>query len=342
VSRYVDTILDCTAETSKPWNGKTTINCLDEMMRLTFSIISRILFSRTDEDELETIRNGMEAGRTIFSRALNPLGALLDILPLPGTFKLHNAKINFDKVVYKIIQRSISEKSSNEDFLSLLLSSDHQLSIQEIRDEILTLLLSGHETTALGLTWALYLLSQHPDVEHRLSCELQTVLDGRRPTLNDIPKLQYSKSVIQEVLRLYPPVYAFGREAIRESKIGEYTVPVGAVVYVSPYVLHRDGRFFERPEEFDPGRWSSPSPSERTKFAYFPFGAGPRGCIGESLAWLEMTLVIVELAQEWKFELHDQMTPSVDPLITLRPRGQITMQIRKKSVGEAAPSISER
>lgn len=190
----------------------------------------------------------------------------------------------------------------------------------------------------MGLTWAWYLLSQHPEVEDRLSCELKTVLDGRRPTFSDIAKLQYSKSVIQEVLRLYPPVYAFGREAIRESKIGEYTVPLGSVVYVSPYVLHRDGRFFKSPEEFDPGRWFSPSPTESTKCAYFPFGAGSRGCIGESLALLEMTLVIVELAREWKFELHDQRTSSVDPLITLRPRGQITMNIKKKSVGEDAPS----
>ena len=202
---------------------------------------------------------------------------------------------------------------------------------QQLRDEIMTLFLAGHETTANALTWTIYLISQNRKVEAKIIEEINQVLESkRRPTVEDIPKFQYLRNVFTESLRLYPPAWAIGREAIDSVVIGRYTIPPGSVVIMSQYVTHRDPRFFAEPNKFIPERWSSEMKSSLPKFAFFPFGGGSRVCMGEPLAWMEGILLLVTLLRYWKIELLPEHPVVLSPLITLRPKYGMKMIVKRR------------
>jgi cytochrome P450 len=222
------------------------------------------------------------------------------------------------------------------DLLSmLLLAQDEEdqsggMSDVQVRDEALTIFLAGHETTANALTWTWYLLSENPAAEAKLHEELHAVLGSRVPTVEDFPRLRYTEMVLAESMRLFPPAWAIGRRAINECEIGGYTVPARSLVLMSQYVMHRDARYFPEPERFDPARWTPEARESRPQFSYFPFGGGPRRCIGEGFAWLEGVLLLATLAQHWQMRLVPNHSVGLRPVITLRPKYGMRMIMTKR------------
>ena len=200
----------------------------------------------------------------------------------------------------------------------------------QVRDEALTLFLAGHETTANMLTWTWYLLSQNPDVEERLHREVDTILEGRDPQFEDAPRLAYTEKVLAESMRLYPPAWAVGRRAIAEYEAGGFRVEPGAVLVMSPWVMHRDPRYYPDPERFDPERWNPEAREGRPKFSYFPFGGGPSVCIGERFAWIEATLILASIARRWRFRLVPGHPVEPRALITLRTRHGMRMVAERR------------
>jgi cytochrome P450 len=196
---------------------------------------------------------------------------------------------------------------------------------EQLRDEVMTMLLAGHETTANALTWIWHLLDRHPEVLARLTAEVDGVLAGRVPTVEDLPALPYTKMVIQEALRVYPPVWRMGRTPLADDAIGGYRIPAGAVLIICQYILHRDPRYWDNPQAFDPERFSAERSANRPRFAYLPFGAGPRACIGSALAMLEMQLVVPMVVERFRLRLAPGHRVAMAPLITLRPRGGMPM-----------------
>jgi cytochrome P450 len=207
------------------------------------------------------------------------------------------------------------------------------MSDKQVRDEVMTIFIAGHETTANALTWTFYLLSQNPDIEKKLLEELETVIDNKRtPTVDDIPKLKFTDNVFRESMRLYPPVWSIGRYVDNDYTLGKYTIPSGSTVMMSQYVMHHDQRYYDEPERFNPERWRSEAKSTLPRFSYFPFGGGIRGCIGESFAWMEGILVIATISRQWKMRLISGHRVEVDPAITLRPRYGKRMKLERRNV----------
>jgi cytochrome P450 len=200
---------------------------------------------------------------------------------------------------------------------------------RQLRDEILTFLLAGHETTAVSLSWTWYLLSQHPEVEQKLREELTQVLGGRAPRLEDLPRLPYTDKVVKESMRLYPPAWSLARTVTKEVELGGYRLPVGANVVMSQWILHRDPRFFEQPEQFNPDRWTAEAAQRLPRFAYFPFGGGPRLCIGASFAMMEANLLLAAIAQRFQLRLAPGHSVAALPSITLRPRYGMRMTLSR-------------
>ncbi|MGH7284011.1 MAG: cytochrome P450, partial [Polyangiaceae bacterium] len=216
-----------------------------------------------------------------------------------------------------------------------------QMSDQQLRDEVMTMVLAGHETTANALSFSLYLLSKNPDVARRLSEEVATVLQGRTPTLADLPKLALTKRVLEESMRLFPPAWAFERQAIEDDHIHGFKIPKGAVVGVCAYVLHRDAAHWDNPEGFDPDRFLVDQ-KDRAKYTYLPFGGGARVCIGNAFAMMEAQIVLVKIIQVWRAELLPLTKLELDPVITLRPRGGLQMRIRREKPALSAPRGSDQ
>ena len=205
-----------------------------------------------------------------------------------------------------------------------------QMSETLLRDESYTIFTAGHETTANALTFALHLLARHPEMAASLYQELDTVLGKRLPAADDLDSLPYTRSVIAESMRLYPPAWTLGREASKDVEIGGYPLAKGAVVLVSQWVVHRDERWYPNPDVFDPGRWKDEERTKRPRWSYFPFGGGSRGCIGESFAWMEAILVLATIAQQWRVELIDAQPLEVFPTITLRPRREVAVVMHRR------------
>jgi cytochrome P450 len=236
-----------------------------------------------------------------------------------------------EPVVYRIIAQRRTDTVDHGDLLSALLHAQDEdgsrMTDRQLRDEAMTIVLAGHETTALALTWSWYLLSAHPLTGQRLAAELEAVLAGRAPTLADIPRLQYAEAVLFEAMRLYPPIFSFFRESIAECELGGYVLPAGTNVHIAPWVIQRDARFFDEPDAFRPDRWLDGLAKRLPRFAYFPFGGGPRLCMGQQLAMLEAVLVLSTIAQHWRL-VHAPDT-AVDPVaaLTLRPKHGMRMQL---------------
>jgi len=218
----------------------------------------------------------------------------------------------------------------------LLMSQDEDshdgMTDQQVRDEAMTLFLAGHETTANALTWAWYLISQDAEVERRLQAELDKVLAGRLPAAKDASKLPYTEAIFAEAMRLYPPAWVTGRRALADYKIGDYHIPAGSILLMSQWVTHHDQRFFPDPFTFDPDRWTPELRASRPRFAYYPFGGGPRVCIGEPFAWMEGVLLIATLARKWRASLVPGHRVETEPLITLRPKYGMRMRLKRRSL----------
>jgi cytochrome P450 len=301
-----------------------------DMLRLTLGIVCKVLFDLDVDREVEEVGQAVDVvleavrGRALAGRGAQ--GTLASVTQMSGRVRFWQAKRRLADLVERIVRersRSRDQGTDRGDLVSLLLASRYEngraMSGRQVRDEILTILLAGHETTTVGLTWAWYLLATHPEVEARLQAEADTVLGDRLPTLRDLPSLAYTSQVVSEVLRLYPPIWGLAREASEEVEIAGHLLRQGEVALCSPWAMHRDPRYFERPEAFEPERWADGLERRLPRFAYFPFGGGSRQCLGKAFATMEMALVLATMARRVRLTLApgQAMTPRAG--VTVRP-----------------------
>jgi len=272
----------------------------------------------------------------LFNALTIPFFELLEKLPTPQMRRFKNARARLDRIMYRMIDERRRSGEDRGDLLSMLLLAEDEegasggMSDTQVRDEALTIFLAGHETTANALTWTWYLLSQNPEAEAGFHDELQTVLGTRAPTPEDFPRLRYTEMILAESMRLYPPAWAIGRRSIESCSIGGFNIPARSLVLMSQYVMQRDARYFPEPERFDPDRWLPENRDARPQFSYFPFGGGPRRCIGEGFAWLEGVLLLATLGQKWQMRLLPNHPVALRPVITLRPKHGMRMIVTKR------------
>jgi cytochrome P450 len=326
-----------TVTTLEQWRSSAErdrpLDIAEEMMRLTLRIVGEALFTIDLSNEADTVGQAFTAVRTLLSDyVLNPFPPLG--FPTPRNRRLQAAIRSLDSVVRVIINERRKPDTDTGDLLSMLmLARDEEtgegMNDRQLRDEVMTLLLAGHETTSNALTWTWYLLSQHPDVERRLHTELEEVLGGNLPTVEHLPNLQYTHMVIEEALRLYPPVFGFGRKAIGEDVLGGYYVPANTNIWLSPYVTHRHPDFWENPEMFNPARFSPERYANLPHFAHFPFGGGPRLCIGSNFAMMEAQLILATIAQSYRLKLLPGHMVETEVLLTVRPRNGLPMTLER-------------
>lgn len=300
-----------------------------EMMRLTLSIVGRTLFSADVEEDAAAVGEAMNALLEMMPVLMFPLSQYLQYLPLPFMRRFMRAGETLDATIYRIINERRASGEDTGDLLSmLLLARDDDdstgMTDKQVRDETLTLFIAGHETTATALTWVWYLLAEHPEAEARMHQEIDTVLGDRDPGFDDVPKLPYTGRIFSESLRLYPPAWAIGRMAHADVEIGGYRLPKKSIALLSPYTMHRDPKWWPDPLAFRPERWETDD-ADRPKFAYYPFGGGPRLCIGERFAWMEGVLILAALARKWRFRRVDTNPVALAPLLTLRPKGGLRL-----------------
>jgi cytochrome P450 len=336
LTQYATVMTTDAARMSQNWRDGDRLDVALAMQRLTLTITGKTLFGADMEAEAQDIGNAITTLLHLSPRFALPFAAWLTKLPLPSMVRLRQAQRYLDQTIYRIIDVRRAHGDDTGDLLSiLLLTSDETnggvgMSDKQVHDEALTLLLAGHETTALALTWTWYLLSQYPEVETVLHRELAQVLAGREPTVADLPRLPYVRQVFSEALRLYPPAWMMTRRTVHDYTIGRYTLPAGTFIVISPYVTHHDPRFFPDPEVFCPERWTPPHDDTRPRFAFFPFGGGPRQCIGEGFAWMEGMLLLAMLAQQWRLQGVPDHPVVPQPLVTLRPKHGLPMRLVRR------------
>ena len=324
IGAYADDMVRRTVAARDRWSAGQVLDVDGEMMRLTLGVVCSTLFG-TDVASADEVREDLATIIALFPRFSLPLFGLIQKLPLPSNARFNRALARMDALVYKIIAERQRDPSDRGDLLSmLLLARDEEgggrMSDRQLRDEVITLLLAGHETTSNALTWTWYLLSQNPEVEARWREELRSVLGDRAATALDLPALRYTEMVLAESMRLFPPAWAMGRRALRDLTLGGFAIRKGDILTLSPYVMHRDERFWPDPLRFDPDRFTAEAKAARPRFAYFPFGAGARSCIGEPFAWMEGVLLLATIGQRWRLRLQPGQVVEPKALMTLRPR----------------------
>jgi len=319
------------------WRAGTTIDAHQEMMALTLAIVGKTLFDADVEHEAAEIGAALATTFESFHFGFFlPFGELLERLPLPATLRFRKARARLDATIYRLIEERRRAGGDRGDLLSMLLLAQDtegdggRMTDLQLRDEAMTIFLAGHETTANAMTWTWYLLSQHPDVEARVHAEIDAALGSRLPGADDLPLLPYTRMVLAESMRLYPPAWIVGRRALGPFEANGYTIPARSIVLLSQYTMHRDARWFPDPERFDPERFTPERQADRPKFAYFPFGGGPRVCIGEQFAWMEGLILLATIAQRWRLRLVPDHPIALQPIITLRPKHGIRMIVEAR------------
>lgn len=314
--------------------GDAPLDISQEMMHLTLRIAGLAIFAHDLTNEVDRIGSTFTTLDPLISRYTSfPFPPLW--VPTPRNRRLLAGLNTLNTVIYALIAERRKQLADTDapDLLSMLLAARDEetglgMSDQQLRDEVLTLLLGGHETTAMVLTWTWYLLSQYPEVQRRLHAELDSVLSGQLPAIEHLDALPYTRMVIQEAMRLYPPVFGFTRFAIAPDEIGGYTVPAKSIIFLSAYCTHRHPACWEEPEVFDPERFTPERSTDRPRFAYFPFGGGPRQCIGNSFAMMEAQLVLATIAQRYSLRLVPGHPVVPQVLLTMRPRYGLPMTLQ--------------
>jgi cytochrome P450 len=322
IANYAGTMTECATRLMESWKPGEAIDLHEAMMRLTLQVVGQTLFSADVE------RDAPQVGETLqvlleYTADFRRVVMTPQWLPTKQNLKAKRAVRQLTEIIDRIIQQH-RESSEDSDLLSLLLRAQDEdgsrMTAQQLRDEPLTLFLAGHETTASTLSWTWLLLAQHPRVEEKLHAELDRVLHGRTPTLHDLSHLIYTSHIVSESMRLYPPAWAIARLAIQDHELGGYAVPKGTGIAAVPWVVHRDSRWYENPEEFIPERWEGELVKKIPRFAYLPFSFGARQCIGNSFALMEANLVLATIAQQFRFCLVPDREVVPMASITLRPR----------------------
>ncbi len=317
------------------------INIHREMSRTTLEVVAAVLFGTgVSESETATVRDALAVMSDFYANSPEVLFKLPPWFPTPLNYRMNAAVRDVDAVIYGIIGKRRHAEPQNDLLGTLLAAQDDagtSMTDKQLRDEAITLFLAGHETTALALAHTIYLLSKHPVVERRLHAEIAHVLNGRLPNADDMKRLPYTEQVLKESMRLYPPAWTTGRETSEEFELRGYTIPKGSQILLSEWVVHRDPRFFPNPEGFDPDRWEPEKAAKLPRYAYFPFGGGPRVCIGNHFAMMEATLILATLVQRFRFELLPGQRLELAPSVTLRPRGEgLRMRVVERAQSESA------
>jgi cytochrome P450 len=336
IEAYAAAMVADAAAAAGRWRDGETVDIGREMMRLTLRIVARSLFSLDVEDEsAREVGEALDALIDAFNLVPGPLGGLLRRLPLPSNRRAKRAVETLDALVYRMIADRRRTGEEGEDLLSLLLAARDEddgggMDDRQVRDEVMTLFLAGHETTANALAWAWYLLAQHPEAEARFHEEIDTILGDRLPGAADLPALRRCRQVMAESMRLYPPVWAISRRVLEPIEIGGYPVPAGAGVLTAQWIAHHDPRWFEDPESFRPERWTEDFEARLPKLAYFPFGGGPRICIGMGFAWMEGVLLLATIGRRWSMRLAPGQKVEPYPRITLRPKNGVRVRLSRR------------
>lgn len=316
IAGYASVMRECAAQWRAP-DGVFDMHA--EMMELTLRIASKTLFGVDAGAQADRVGAALHEVVTIFPDVLGPFGAIKRRLPVPATLRFRKARRVLDEIVLELIAQRRRSAEDRGDALSMLLAARDEetgegLDDAQVRDEVMTLFVAGHETTANALTWSWYLLARHPQVRDRL-----------RDELTADPQTPYLDAVLNETLRLYPPAWILGRDALREIDVNGWRIRKGATILMSQLVLHRSAEYFDEPERFLPERWLPPPPP-LPPFAYFPFGGGARKCLGDQFAWTEARIELAHLARRYTFEVQEPQRVDPDPIITLRPRGPVLMR----------------
>jgi cytochrome P450 len=337
IAQYGRTMVEYADRMRNAWVDGATLDVSREMSRLTLSIAGKTLFDLDVESQAAEVGAALTDVMKSFWTAMLPFIDVLEHLPILRLRRAQAARKRLDAIIYGMIAERRASGLDRGDLLSmLLLAQDEEdqnrgMSDRQVHDEAMTILLAGHETTANALTWTWYLVSGAPEVEKRLHDEVDRVLQGRLPALADIPSLPFVERIVTEAMRLYPPAWIVGRRAIDAYPIDRFVAPPRALFLMSQWVVHRDARHYPDPERFDPDRWTPAFRAALPKFAYFPFGGGPRQCIGESFAWMELVLVVATIAQRWSLKLVPGHPVVPQPVVTLRTKHGMRMTATRRS-----------
>jgi cytochrome P450 len=338
VENYAGDVLDCTGLVINEWKPPTTTDIRPQMMRLTLLVAGRALFGTLLENETEIVSHAMETLIGSFERTVVPWGGLLYKLPLPSTRRIKAAQAQLHTLIQQIIaarrkqtQEAGLERSSTQDLLSAMIAatdpdSTNRLTDKQLADNAITILTAGHETTANAMTFTLYLLARHQEIQQELRDRILAAIGPNAPTVADLDRLPQVRRVLSESMRILPPVWTVGRQNQRPLTLNNFDIPLKSTVLAPQWLLHRDERFWRDPLAFNPARWKTPT---HPRYAYFPFSTGPRNCIGEAFAWLEMSLALIQLLQRFRFALPSDFPDPlpVAPSITLRPARAVPLQI---------------
>jgi cytochrome P450 len=333
IAKYSEVMVAYTGRMLHHWRPGQTRDVHADMMKLTLEIVAQTLFSASVEGRAEQVGESLEIAMEYFASP-KIWFSWLQKLPLPGNRRFWRAVKQLDSIIYETIARRRAGESQGNDLLARLLAARDEdggrMTDVQVHDEIVTLFLAGHETTALALSYSLYLLAQHPEAEARLASELAEVLRDQSPSWIHVPRLRYTEWVVKETMRLFPPAPSIGREALADCEIGGYFVPKGTQIALMQWVVHRDPRWFEDPKSFKPERWDNDLAKRLPRCAYFPFGDGPRICIGNQFAMVEAVLVLATILQRYRFSLAPGFKLELLPSVTLRPKSGVEMVVQER------------
>jgi cytochrome P450 len=342
IDNYGKIMVEYTDRMLQTWHDGEAHDLHADLMRLTLEIVMKCIFNAdVDTTEAKAIANALDVAMNWFESKRRQNFLVWEWFPRPENIRYHQAIANMDAAIYDLIASRRQQTAQTADLLSMLMSArdeetGRQMDDKLLRDEVATLMLAGHETTANALSWTLMLLAQHPEVRQQLETELQQVLQGRLPTIEDLGNLRYTSQIVKESMRLYPPVAIFGREAVQDCTIGDYEIPQGTVVTISQWVMHRHPKYFDNPEAFQPERWSDNYEKQLPRGVYIPFGDGPRVCIGKGFAQMEAVLLLATIAQRFELDLEPGFEIVPQPSITLRPAHGMRVRLKQLAVSTTA------
>lgn len=334
ISAYGDVMVEYTQRMLSIWKPGEVRDIHRDMMRLALEIVVKTLFNADVSNDADKVGD-------VLSRLVKPFASQATLkwiadnrLPTPTHRSFNHDANEIDAIVYRIIEERRTSGVDQGDLLSMLLAAHDedgsQMTDRQLRDEVMTLFLAGHETTALTLSWAWYLIASNPEVEQKFHQELDQVLGGRAPTAEDLTRLKYTEMIAKESMRLYPPAYGVGREALEDCEIGGFRIPRGSQVFMFQWVTQRDPRFFPEPDEFKPERWTDDFVNALPRYAYFPFGGGPRICIGNYFAMMEVVLLMATIGQRFRFSLVQDQPVDLFPAMSLRPKEGIKVLVEAR------------
>ena len=339
IAAYGQIISGYAAEMTARWESGTVVDLQPQMLLLALRIVGKTLFDTNVESEVHQIAEAVDSFMGFLPLAFAPFPEITLRLPLPAMKRIRRGQAYLDSLIYRMIAERRKDPRDRGDLLSMLLAAvDNDegtggMSDKQVRDECVTVMLAGHETTANALSFALWELARNPDVQQRLYQECRAVLGQRMPSAEDYGKLGYAAQVFAEAIRIYPPVWVTARTAVEEYAYRGIVIPKGAILLAPQIVAHRDPRFWEEPLRFDPQRFTEENKARRPRFCYFPFGAGTRQCIGEGLAWMEGVLILASVARDWKLSLPEGAPRELPmwPAISLRPKGGVRLRLDRRA-----------